>query len=278
MLAGLLVGLAATYGLLLVILSAGGAPQEQVFGADKAGARHVALYIEPLSIDAVDDALQVRITPSPGPDLQRHLPAVPDSDVMVMVAQATAQQPISLRAHETMPASEIQLGFEKGNVADYPFDEYRTSVRLGALEAKADLSPEARALPVVVTFWQGLYGYHATAREDQSGANGEVSLRIDVRRTNAFRYFAVAAYLVMFVIAAAGLTIGVLVFLGARSPESTLIGALGAMVFALPVLRNALPGSPPLGVRADLLVFLWAVIATVLALALFVCSWARERR
>jgi hypothetical protein len=82
----------------------------------------------------------------------------------------------------------------------------------------------------------------------------------------------------MFVIAGAGLTIGVLVFVGARPPESTLIGALGAMVFALPALRNAIPGAPPLGVRADLLVFLWAVIATVLALALFVWSWARERR
>jgi hypothetical protein len=272
----LFAGLAATYGLLLLVLSAGGAPRELVFAAHKAGARDVALYIEPLSVDAVNDALHVRVTPSPGPDLQGHLPEVADSDVMIIVGQGTAEQPISLHAHETMPAAELELSFDDGNVADYPFDEYSTSVRLRALEAKADLR-EARVLPVVVTFWEGLYGYRATAQEAQSAADGEVWLRIDVRRTSAFRYFATAVYLVMFVFAAAGLTIGERAFLGARPPEPTLIGALAAMVFALPILRNALPGAPPVGVRADLLVFLWAIIATALALILLVYSWARER-
>jgi Domain of unknown function (DUF4436) len=41
------------------------------------------------------------------------------------------------------------------------------------------------------------------------------------------------------------------------------------------VLRNALPGSPPLGVAADMWVFLWAELATVLALALVVFKWAK---
>ena len=52
--------------------------------------------------------------------------------------------------------------------------------------------------------------------------------------------------------------------------ETTLIGSLAAIAFALPVLRNALPGSPPLGVEADMWVFLWAELAAVLALALLV--------
>ena len=47
-----------------------------------------------------------------------------------------------------------------------------------------------------------------------------------------------------------------------------MIGALAAIAFALPVLRNALPGSPPLGVTADMWVFLWTELAAVLALAL----------
>jgi hypothetical protein len=47
-------------------------------------------------------------------------------------------------------------------------------------------------------------------------------------------------------------------------------------VFALPTLRSALPGTPPLGVRADMLVFLWTEIAGVIAVALFVSTWARH--
>jgi hypothetical protein len=55
-----------------------------------------------------------------------------------------------------------------------------------------------------------------------------------------------------------------------------LVGALAAIVFALPVVRNALPGSPPLGVEADLWVFLWTELAAVLALALQVFKWAKS--
>ena len=54
-----------------------------------------------------------------------------------------------------------------------------------------------------------------------------------------------------------------------------MIGSLAAITFALPVLRNALPGSPPPGVEADMWVFLWAELAFVLALALLVFKWAK---
>jgi hypothetical protein len=47
------------------------------------------------------------------------------------------------------------------------------------------------------------------------------------------------------------LTIGALVFLGIRRIETTLIASLGSMIFAVPALRSALPGVPPLGGHAD---------------------------
>ena len=65
-------------------------------------------------------------------------------------------------------------------------------------------------------------------------------------------------------------------FVGARKVEATLLGALGAMVFAVPALRNVLPGAPPLGVRADAFVFLWVQLAVILGLTLFVATWARR--
>jgi hypothetical protein len=70
------------------------------------------------------------------------------------------------------------------------------------------------------------------------------------------------------------LIIGSLVFVGIRRIEVTLIGALGAIIFALPALRNALPGAPPLGVRADIFTFL-AELGAVIALCLFIAAWAR---
>jgi Domain of unknown function (DUF4436) len=67
-------------------------------------------------------------------------------------------------------------------------------------------------------------------------------------------------------------------FTDVRPAETGLIGSLAAIAFALPVLRNALPGSPPLGVQADMWVFLWAELAAVLALALVLFKWANGRK
>jgi hypothetical protein len=55
-----------------------------------------------------------------------------------------------------------------------------------------------------------------------------------------------------------------------------LAGTLGAMIFALPALRNALPGAPPFGVRGDLLIFFWAELAAIIALSLIVGAWAHR--
>jgi hypothetical protein len=79
----------------------------------------------------------------------------------------------------------------------------------------------------------------------------------------------------MVVLGSCALAIGLATFVDLRRAEATLVGALAAVAFALPVLRNALPGTPPLGIRADMFVFLWTELAAVIGLALVCFSWAR---
>jgi hypothetical protein len=47
------------------------------------------------------------------------------------------------------------------------------------------------------------------------------------------------------------------------------------MLFALPVMREGLPGSPLIGVRADLLIYLWAQVSVAMSLFLLIGTWAR---
>jgi hypothetical protein len=77
----------------------------------------------------------------------------------------------------------------------------------------------------------------------------------------AFILFAFAAYGAM-VVGSCAFAIGLITFVDARRAEATLIGAIAAITFAMPVLHNALPGVPPFGVRADMFVFLWTEVAT----------------
>lgn len=67
--------------------------------------------------------------------------------------------------------------------------------------------------------------------------------------------------------------IGALVFLGVRRVEATLTGTLSAMIFAVPALRSSLPGVPPLGGHADIVVFVWVELAVIIGLILFMIAW-----
>jgi Domain of unknown function (DUF4436) len=49
------------------------------------------------------------------------------------------------------------------------------------------------------------------------------------------------------------------------------------MIFSIPALRGLMPGAPPLGVHADLLVLVWVQLAVILGLSLFVITWVSRR-
>ena len=126
-----------------------------------------------------------------------------------------------------------------------------------------------------VTFWERVLGYNFHTTSHPAPDPNDLELTTTITRSGAFVLFALCAYGAMIVLACCALTIGILTFSDVRWPEATLVGAIGAMVFALPVLRNSLPGTPPLGVNADMWVFLWAQLAAVLAAALLVFKWAK---
>jgi hypothetical protein len=123
--------------------------------------------------------------------------------------------------------------------------------------------------------WGGVLGYRLRAIEHAASVPGEIGLSIEIRRAGAFIFFAFAAYGAMVVLGSCALAIGLITFVDTRRAEATLIGAIAAVAFAMPVLRNALPGGPPLGVSADMFVFLWTELAAVIGLALIALEWAR---
>src|SRR5262249_42692325 len=150
-------------------------------------------------------------------------------------------------------AANFEVDLNEGNVAHYPLDGYRANLTVQLFKGENG----SIKLPARVTVWQGVLGYIVRSSGQPGSDPNEVQITIDIARSGAFALFALCAYGAMVVLATCALTIGILTFIDVRRPEPTLIGALAAITFALPVLRNALPGSPPLGVRADMFIFLW---------------------
>lgn len=274
--AAILIGAAAGYLALLHQLRVTEAPEEREFGAAQAEEALVQVYIEPVSVNALNHSLHGNISVAVSRALRGQSLTTPDRDLVLVITHGRTAHEFKFAANEPIAARAFELDLTGGNVAEYPFDTYRADLVVQCFANALPPASQAQALPAQVRVWEALLGYHLEPSEQLGSNPREVRLTIEIHRSGAFALFALAAYSAMIVLAGSALTIGILTFTGVRRPDAPFVGALGAIVFALPALREALPGGPPLGVRADLFIFLWTVLAAVIALALFVSTWARS--
>jgi hypothetical protein len=261
------------YSLELVRFEVSNMPKEVEFGAPPASA-DVALYVQPIQIDTVNDSLQVRISVVPAHVLTDAAAAIADRDFLVKIKRGKQIEHVQVKARKPLPEVTFDFDLDEGDIRDYPLDQYVSHMTLAASEPKTDGTE--RPLAIHATAWEGLQGFNVTIHSIAASRPDELPLRFDIRRTGAASFFGLAIYGAMFVMSLCALTIAGLVFIGIRRIEVTLIGAIGAMIFALPAMRSTLPGSPPLGGWADLLVFFWAELIAIAALCIFVAAWGRH--
>jgi hypothetical protein len=269
-LAALLIGCAIVYGIILARFDLSRQPGEAELGAPTGTAR-IALYVQPIQIDVVNESMQVRISVVPPSDAKA---TIADRDFLLTIQRDGQVERVQINAGQLLP--EITFGFDlhEGDVRDYPLDRYVSLMTLAASE-RAQGGSE-KSLPIHVTAWEGVLGFDVKAKSVTSQRSEELQLQFAVSRTGADSFFGVAMYGAMLMMMLCALIIGSLVFIGIRRIEVALVGALAAVIFALPALRNALPGAPPLGVRADIFIFFWAELGAVVALCLFIAAWARQ--
>jgi hypothetical protein len=265
-----LIALTAGYILLLRNVNVSELPSERHFGAADPVVPAGEVYLEPISIDALNDAMEVRAYLSPSLSESKNAHIASDRDLTLLVSHDNTEEEVRLAAGDHIASSTFEVDLNEGSVTQYPLDSYVARVGVQLLGGKSSLR-----LPARVTMWEGVLGYSLHTTSQAGHDPNDVQLTTAIARSGAFALFALCAYGAMVVLGCCAIVVGALTFIDVRAAETSLIGSLAAIAFALPVLRNALPGSPPLGVAADMWVFLWAELATVLALALVVFKWAK---
>jgi hypothetical protein len=268
MVGALLIALTASYLMILRHFNVSEQPGERMFSA--AGSVGTAeVYLEPLSIDATNQGMQLRAYLSPNLSNDKNARAGADRDLTLLITHDKTVEEIKLAAGGHMASSTFEVDLNDGSVTDYPFDSFVARLGLQLMDGKASLN-----LPARITVWEGVLGYNLHTTSQPGADLTDVQLEIAIRRGGAIVLLALCGYAIMLVLGFCAVVMGVLTFINVRPPETGLIGSLAAFAFALPVLRGLLPGSPPLGVTADMWVFLWAEMVNVLALALVVFKWA----
>jgi Domain of unknown function (DUF4436) len=251
-------------------------PAEQTFERTDGSGGTLTVYLEILNFDPMRDAFEARLDfATAAGALGSQFGAVADREMGVQVADGEVDRLILLHRGEPMASVPHTINIARGSIDAYPFDRYIAELAIAAFAGGDATVGQAMKLRVVV--WGRLPTWdirivHADRRLNPTG----VDLDINVRRSDQTRFFAVTLYGAMTLMGLTGITIGILLFLRVRRLDTTLAAVLSAMIFTLPSLRGIVPGAPPLGVRVDSAVFLWAELAVVTGLTLVIITWARH--
>lgn len=240
--------LATLIGVYLSHLDRGG--RHYGFGA---GATQVTDRVDILAtinrVDAARNEAEVRVFVSvEGAYAEDETGVYPRHDVTISTSSLSSDE-LTFPAGERIVSQEMRMDLPGGDIADYPFDRYSTTIRFAADVA-------GKPAPTTVAIIDSDPGF--VTHEKADGNVYAPGFDVQLRRTRGTFTMVWLMYVIMWALAASVLT-GALVMghrgLGMVWPG---LGWMAASLFALAGYRNTAPGNPPIGCLLDYTVFLWA--------------------
>lgn len=194
-------------------------------------------------------------------------------DVVLLVTDANGQGARTLLQGQPPGTVTATLPLAESRATRYPVDRYRSTI---AVAAHRDGDDEA--IPIRFSLRSSDPGFTVDVAADGSTAASAV---LDVRVARRATVIGWAAFfvLVCWLLAIAAASLGWTTVVHGIASPAWAWGFLIGVLFALPPLRNALPGAPPSGSLVDLAAFYWAVGIVALTLVAMIGSWnIRVRR
>ncbi|MFJ7905696.1 DUF4436 family protein [Kitasatospora sp. NPDC096204] len=231
----------------------------------------IELDVTAQDVDPTGQQLTLYVTPVP----HGKLAAEPDSQAFARPVEITLaglpKATIKAAEGESAAAQAVQVGLYEGTKTDYPFDRYRTEVGFSATSG-------GKAVPVGLVFTD-TDPFFVVRPQAKASATGSVTLDARITRSRStfiLSWFMIAA---MWAIALAVLGAAEVLYRKREGLVWPSLGWMAASLFALIGMRNAAPGSPPIGSLMDYVAFFWAegIIAASLACTAW-CGIRTEHR
>src|SRR3984957_1995904 len=119
-----LIALTAGYVLMARQFNVTELPSERHFGAIDQVAAAGEVYLKPISIDALNDAMQVRAYVSPSISESKNAHSASDHDLTLLVSHDNTVEEVKLAAGDHMASSTFEVDLNEGTVTHYPLDTY----------------------------------------------------------------------------------------------------------------------------------------------------------
>jgi Domain of unknown function (DUF4436) len=231
-------------------------------------------------------------------------------DLKLYVNSANGKQELDFPKGKRMNPMEVVVNMFDGVVTDYPFDKHSAFLEMYFLPGKeaakektaetkpaepvATPTPEASAgeeqkkeeekkaeaakpdendVPIGVDFIGSIPGFKIDAAKSKDSTDDYVGIDMTIARASTTKFFSLFVMTMMW-----GLTIGVIfltlsVVLRGRKVELAMFSFTAALLFAFAAVRNAQPGTPPIGTYSDFISFFWAEVIIALCLIILVFTW-----
>ena len=270
---------------------------------------HVEIFVKLVSVDPIKGDTSARLEFIPHGDLTSGEGVSLTKDLKLFVNSATGKQEHVFEKGKRMNPVDVTINLYDGQVTDYPFDEHHAHLELsltaqekqekakaattaspgnpageesgneGAHQnqteqvAKPEASPSSGAIPIAVDFFGSIHGLSIQATKSPDSSNTFVAIEMSFVRASTVKFFCIFVMFVMWGVAIMVLLLTLAVSLRGRKVELTMFTFMSALIFALITLRNAQPGSPPIGSYSDYLSFFWAEIIIALCLLTIIGVW-----
>jgi hypothetical protein len=252
---------------------------QQTYQVGPAVADRVDVFAQILSVSGFKDTIETRFTFRPvGRFASRRNSS--SQDLVVYLATIGGHQAIRLNAGEPIGEFNVRRNLANGHPADYPFDAYTSQIGVQVFrKASRGANDYSVPVPVVLHYQEDLIGYAVRPTVAAGSEAGSLVIDLAMRRSAAVMTFATFTFAAIVLIALTVFAVACLTLVGKSEPDFGRMVWSGAMIFALPAIRNSLPSSPPIGIRADFYVLLWAQTLVALSMVSMTVIWlSRQMR
>lgn len=215
---------------------------------DSKSANRVDLAVTVRRVDVTNGQLVLSLVPDPVGTLVDS--AGTPTKRLVIGASSPATPELTFARGQLITQRTVQVPLGDGSISDYPFDHYTTVVGFSA-------SADGRDVPLHVDLQEADPFYLTKVK-----SAGTLSLAVfDEIRVSRSRGTLILAWFMMIAMWALALSVlggAYIITVRQQGMVWPALGWMAATLFALVGMRNAAPGSPPIGSLIDYASFFWA--------------------
>lgn len=263
-------------------------------------------------VDAVSGEMAVRLLVLPQSDLLEN--GVLAAPLELRMNDARGSTSVTFAAGEVPGPVDVLLALSGGSISRYPFDSYDTSLALVltrhadaageeldgddasdppsddvapstddvADEATADeaTAGEAASIPIVVDLVTTVTDFEIVATPEATSGDPTsfTVIPLTAGRSTTTTVYAMGIMALMWGLAVTGVFMAWAVVIWRVETPMWVYGYFVGVLFALPPLREALPGRPPPGTLVDYAAFYWSIGIIGVTLLLMMSLWIRRSR